>query len=149
MCIAYNKWQKENSVAGVPALIETSAEVLSVDKLAGFLEGCGLRVHRMSDQSLQKIRASGLSFFDGASVGRDGGKYFRYGSWKGTPASQGDNLLRGLRCVSPSPSNPIEGVVFKAIQQAAGRPGSYFAVGYEYDILVMAQLGIVIVSLSG
>jgi hypothetical protein len=147
MYAAYSKWQKENSVAGVPVLLEISTEVLTVDEVAGFSEGCGVRVHRISDQSLQKLRASGLSFFESVRTGRDGGKYFRYSAWKATPPSKEDRLLRGLRCADPS--SPMEGVLFKAIEHAAYSPGAYYAVGYEYDILVVPQLGIVVVSFSG
>jgi len=145
--IAYAKWKKAHNLGGVPLSFDATDELLSTEAVAGFAEGCGLRVHRISDQTAQRIRAEGLSFLSKAKTGRDGGRYYNYGPWSATPPGHHELVLRGLACVPLE--NPNEAVLAKAIEHATNSSGSFYATGREYDIVVIPSLGVVVVSFSG
>ena len=130
---------------GVPPSIVIE-KVVFADSTSGFRESCGTGIFKMAEHSAAAIQKQGLVFFREAKTGRDEGKYYRYGEWRETSTSAPEqDMLRGLGSGCANASEAIS----KVLWNAASQPGSYFAIGYEYDILVIPDLGWVVISTNG
>jgi len=141
-----SRWLKSFAEAGylegIPDRIRI-VEAIASDEISGFREGCGTAVFRVSEVTLNEIQAEGLAFFDEATQGRDKGKYFRYEGWRKTPSGSHDSVLRGLSCAELDP------ILFADIQSALRSAGSYYTVGYEYDLLLIPSKAIIVLTFSG
>jgi hypothetical protein len=146
--LAWQAWQQLESdgfLQGVPPSIVIE-KVVFANSTFGFREGCGSGIFKMAEHSAAAIEEQGLVYFREVKTGRDEGKYYRYGEWKETsPSAPEQNILRGLGSGCANVSEAIS----KVLWNAASHPGSYFAIGYEYDILVIPDLGWVVISTNG
>lgn len=146
--LAWHAWQQLESdgfLEGVPPSIVIE-KVVFAESTFGFRESCGTGVFKMAEHSSADIQKQGPVFFREAKTGRDAGKYYRYGEWVETSHSAPEHdILRGLGSGCANASDAIS----KMLWNAASQPGSYFAIGYEYDILVIPDLGWVVISTNG
>jgi hypothetical protein len=140
---ACGDFERSHAMQGIPANMLVD-ELILVDEQSALREGCGVAIFRLSPFTLAEIDHQGLDFFSNSKNGRDNGRYYRYDTWSRTPSNVPDSkVLRGLGCVK------VDDSLVTALWGAAKTPGSYLGVGYEYDLLVIPKLGLVVRSFNG
>lgn len=139
----------------LPEKIEVSSFVLSKEDF-DLREGCGIKVFKLSKNTLDKINQQGLSFFKNATKARgyDLDKhrynhYYSYKQWQETPvqeSKENKNFWSGLRCAK---GLNLDKSLSKKITLAANTKGSYYTGHYEGQLVVIPSLGIVVFSYMG
>ncbi len=144
----------------IPAQIQITYPV-SIGDEAGFREGCGVAVFKVSDKTIEAIQKDGLKFFDGATQGRGYPKpnepysfsdrkklsdyhYYTYEAWKETPVpnswiSEGSWMMCSV----------IRADVARDIIKAAKLAGSFYTTKPEGQLFVFPSLGYVVFSYYG
>lgn len=139
----------------LPEKIEVSGFVLSKEEF-DFREGCGIRVFKLSKNTLAQINQQGLTFFKNATKARgyDPDKhrydnYYSYEQWQETPvqeSKENKNFWSGLSCADRL---NLDKSLSEKITLAASTKGSYYTGHYEGQLVVIPRLGIVVFSYSG
>ena len=108
-------------------------------------ENCGAAIFKLSPTTVAQIKGQGLAYFDKANWGRGIQSDQMYRAWRSTPKidSSEERALRGFGCLSRPPE------VWSSILQATQNQGAFFALGSGYDLLVLPELRLVVLSFDG
>lgn len=68
----------------IPVSFEIDKNVFAGDRTGGFIEGCGVAVFKMSENTSANISGGGVAFLNKNSIIRDN-KHKQYESWQETP----------------------------------------------------------------
>lgn len=107
---------------------------------SGLREGCGAAIYRMRNDVSEAIQRLGLAWLGTRPIARARRDYYQYGSWQPTPV---DTYLRGLGCLT------INEELRREIDKSLTSQGSFYAEGYEYDILIIPSRDLVVFSYMG
>lgn len=139
----------------LPEKIEVSSFVLSKEYF-DLREGCGIRVFKLSKNTLDKINQQKLNFFKNATKARGYdadkhryNKYYSYAQWQETPvqeSKENKKFWSGLGCAKQL---EMDESLSKKITLAASTKGSYYTGHYEGQLVVIPSLGIVVFSYNG
>lgn len=139
----------------LPEKIEVAGFVLSKEYF-DLREGCGIRVFKLSKNTLAQINQQGLTFFNNATKARGYdpvkhryNKYYSYEKWQETPVQESKenrNFSSGLMCANQL---ELDKSLLEKITLAANTKGSYYTGHYEGQLVVIPRLGIVVFSYSG
>lgn len=139
----------------LPEKIEVSGSVLIKEEFL-IREGCGIKVFKVSKNTLTQINQQGLTFFKNTTKARgyDLDKhrynhYYSYEQWQETPVQESEenrNFWAGLSCAE---GLNLDKPLSEKIALAANTKGSYYTGHDEGQLVVIPRLGIVIFSYSG
>ena len=129
--------------SGVPQALQINDLIFYSEE--GLRESCGVAVFELSRITVSRINSQGIAFFKNATFGRGDRPYHFYETWQPTPPLNSANrpLLRGSVCLRDPPQ------IWSSIEEAARTRGAFYAIGSEYDLLVIPTLGVVVFSFNG
>jgi hypothetical protein len=137
----------------LPLQLQTTGFVTAGSDV-GFLdilarEACGAVVFNLAPETIETIKRDGLSFFDGATQGRGypTDHYYHYGPWQQTPTPStwfGEGIVAGsLSCANLSPE------LRRRIREGSLRPGSFYSIKPEAQLIVLPDEGLVVFTYFG
>lgn len=134
----------------IPESFEIKKSVFAGDRIGGFIEGCGVAVFELTENTSKKISSGGVLFLNSNSTTRDS-VHSQYSSWKETPLTEprSFHLFNGVANEDAGGKTCVEvpGSLKQDISSAIRSSGAFYSsFNKNTELLVIPKLHLAVYS---